>query len=397
MEQLGDIAALYNSEKEKNLLLERKLTACKKIMQKHVSQIESLKISLEHLAQIIKTKDKEIKWLYEELGRLGISETISSCLKIDKPSGIIEKEFSKPDEDKIKLVPKVKDSSSDIRIKEIEQNFIRNFQFIESKISASDPSLKQDCFQNTSLYLIGEVNKKTSLIVYNTEEEKENVKLLDTSLQLSDYTCIAQLPDNELFCFGNFPASGITSIIDRKLRVRILPSGTACSWSSAIYFNRNVYCFGGSDNTSRNLSLSERFNLDENRWIKLCPMPWADACCHSLIFNENVLIAGKFSWSIWLYSIATDSFSKIPYDFEYFAAKILINAGSLYLIESGKRKVYESEFGNEYVWKPVGISIIPYHPTQMCCLYNKGEIYIGCGSKPNYFKFNLSKKVMIKL
>ncbi|CAG9331083.1 unnamed protein product [Blepharisma stoltei] len=40
-----------------------------------------------------------------------------------------------------------------------------------------------------------------------------------------------------------------------------------------------------------NLTLSLRFDLDQNRWIQLIPMPQADCYFSSIIFNRNILIS----------------------------------------------------------------------------------------------------------
>mmetsp|Transcript_6985 Transcript_6985/g.6835 ORF Transcript_6985/g.6835 Transcript_6985/m.6835 type:complete len:100 (+) Transcript_6985:849-1148(+) len=81
----------------------------------------------------------------------------------------------------------------------------------------------------------------------------------------SHETCIALLPNGELFCFGDRNFTGITLIIDKNNKVRVLPSGVHCMYSSAIYFNRNVYCFGGTNDNYYNLALSARFDLDKNK------------------------------------------------------------------------------------------------------------------------------------
>ncbi|CAG9326577.1 unnamed protein product [Blepharisma stoltei] len=69
-----------------------------------------------------------------------------------------------------------------------------------------------------------------------------------------------------------------------------MPSGTPCYYSSALYFDRSVFCFGGSN--GNHLALSERFDFNQNCWIKLAALPKADIKCHCIILNGNILIAG---------------------------------------------------------------------------------------------------------
>ncbi|CAG9336092.1 unnamed protein product [Blepharisma stoltei] len=126
-------------------------------------------------------------------------------------------------------------------------------------------------------------------------------------------------------------------------------------------------------------------------------MPLDELCCHSVIFNGNILISGSLNSYIWLYSIDTDSFSVIPYEFDYYKIKILINAGRLYLIEDSLGKIYESE--DEYAWNQIANSVIGKDSDWIYCTYNKGWIYSACYIKNNisYSKFNLNEKFMINL
>ncbi|CAG9335877.1 unnamed protein product [Blepharisma stoltei] len=193
-------------------------------------------------------------------------------------------------------------------------------------------------------------------------------------------------------------------IIDKSFRTRVLPSGTPCYSSSAVYFDKNVYCFGGRYNVMSSAPLSERFDLDKNRWIKLTPMPKADFHCSSIAFNGNILISGFFNRNLLLYSIDMDSFSTISYDFTENKQKLLLNAWRLYLIEFRGGMVYESEAGNEYSWERVADSIIRGHdPGQICWSYNKCGIYIGeeyfdgRSSHFKYFRFDLISKAMKKI
>ncbi|CAG9331455.1 unnamed protein product [Blepharisma stoltei] len=251
--------------------------------------------------------------------------------------------------------------------------------------------------QMASLYHINDANNKTNLFIYDTETHIEESKILETPELLDYNTCIAQLPDGELFCFGNSQLSGITLKISSDFQVQALPSGQPVSLSSAIYFNRSVYCFGGS-NGKKALKLSERFDLDQNCWIKLTPMPRADDGCHLVIFKQIFLISRYRDSNLLLYSIENDSFNTIPYEFAERKRKILINAERLYLIECGNGKIYESGLGDEYTWKQIASSIIEFKfPSQAYCVYNKGGVYIANSSNKRYYKFDLHQKLMIEI
>ncbi|CAG9330674.1 unnamed protein product [Blepharisma stoltei] len=252
--------------------------------------------------------------------------------------------------------------------------------------------------QTSSIYLTRDNSKTTSLFVYNTETEKEENRLLHFPNSLNSGTCIAQIPNGELFCFGKAdPVSGTALIIDGDYNVRMLPSWLSCSNSSAIYFNRNIYCFGGFN--ENDLTLSGRFDLEKNRWTQLQALPEPDSCCHTLIFNGDILISGYRSAHLLKYSISSSSFTEIRKTFAACKNKILMNLDRLYLIECGGL-IYESEIGNETIWKQITYSIIDYdNPLQVYCSYNKGSIYIGSNynGQHYYYKFDLSQKEMIKI
>ncbi|CAG9329195.1 unnamed protein product [Blepharisma stoltei] len=251
--------------------------------------------------------------------------------------------------------------------------------------------------KRTSLYLTKEENNRTNLMIFDTKNEEEEVKPLDSSEVLNWDTCIAQIPNCELFCYGKAPSSGISLIIDENFRARTLPAGKPCAISSAIYYNRNVYCFGGLNPNGNISTLSKRFDLEGNRWVNLNPMPQGDCYCHCVTFKGNIFISGHANKNILRYSITSNSFTKIPFNFAAEKRKLLIKAERFYLIECGG-KVYESEIGDENSWKQIGNSLISKNPAQVYYLYNKGAIYIVTSLKmERYFKFNLAQKVMVKI
>ncbi|CAG9317871.1 unnamed protein product [Blepharisma stoltei] len=178
--------------------------------------------------------------------------------------------------------------------------------------------------------------------------------------------------------------------------VEMLLSGTPSQNSSCIYFSNSVYCFGGSNQMTSSLSM--RFDLDQNRWIQLTPMPEDDSECNMIIFNGNILISGRYNRNLLLYSIDIDSFSTIPYEFEWDKKKILVNAERLYLIECCGW-IYESEIGSYLNWRRIRKSKFDYY-SQTYCVYNKGGIYISSIHpllRQYYYYFDLDRKKIIDL
>ncbi|CAG9314850.1 unnamed protein product [Blepharisma stoltei] len=267
---------------------------------------------------------------------------------------------------------------------EIERDF-RRICLMNDNCSISSPELSyaykeyiKAYHQTTSIYFLRRISNRTELVIYDSESEVEEIKILETSEVLSAEMCISRLPNGELFCFGNGRNSRNTFRIDSDYRVSRLPSGARCSNSSAIYFNRNIYWFGGIDWNNWPLTLSRRFDLNQNRWKSLAPMPQADANCTSVIFYGNILISGFYNRNILIYSPDIDSFSIMNYELEVCQVKVLINAEErLYLIEfSNNLFIYESEVGDEYSLKLIVHSTHYHVPFRTYWTYNKGGIYI---------------------
>ncbi|CAG9317903.1 unnamed protein product [Blepharisma stoltei] len=280
--------------------------------------------------------------------------------------------------------------------RELEIDFRTTCSAIQNNSSLHDPLLMQayqdylNAYQRkASLYNIARdyEENRTNLYIYNTETETEEVKTVQIPQPLSSCSCITQLPNGKLFCFGSDECSG-TMLIDMNGRAKMLPSGAPHGVSSIIYFSNSVYCFEGERN------LSSRFDLDQNRWIKLSLMPKAYCWCNSIIFNRNILISGSKNRNLLLYSIDINSFSTIPYEFEKHKIKILINAERLYLIECCGW-IYENEVGSYLNWRRIRKSSIDNN-LQVHWVYNKGGICISTtnGSVREYYYFNLDQKII---
>ncbi|CAG9334729.1 unnamed protein product [Blepharisma stoltei] len=270
----------------------------------------------------------------------------------------------------------------------------------ESIKKPADPEIDET---SSNIYLIDDKN----LLIYDTDNEREEVIPLETEEPFDPGTCIARLPNGELFCFGiHPPSSGFALIIGKNYEIRNLPIGTPCNYSSATYFNGSIYCFGGIDvNYPIHSALSDRFDLNENRWNKLTPMTQVDAYCNSIIINGNILISGWLNKNLLRYSIDTNSFTTIPFEFMAEKRKLLINAERLYLIEYGNNgSVYECGMGSDTDWARVSASPSSNLPWQVYILNNKGEFYIGIFEysffekhKKRYYKFNLDEKLLNEL
>ncbi|CAG9332770.1 unnamed protein product [Blepharisma stoltei] len=403
--------------------IENKLEEHDKIIKNEIPEVYNSIFSLAEENKKTKTKfeewNQEIQLKTQKQVKSLASQLSSTLEELNKKLNEIKNnqdQFNKKVSDQLLIPQELKSKRSAILSKpndpETEQDFRRTCSLYEN--SSCETALIQAYqkytnayHQKTSLYIIkNEDNNRTDLVVYDTEYEKEELKLLDYLEPLGSDICITQLPKGELFCFGDYPPSGVTFIIDENLRIQRLPSGTPCFYSSAIYFNKSVYCFGGIDNENALSALSCRFDFNRNQWISLTPIPEADYKCSSIVFKGNIIISGFENENIWRYSIDSNSFATIPSEFGKSKRKILINSERLYLIEC-EGFIYESEVGDEYTWNQITSSIIDYYaPSQVYCSYNKGGVYIGISWSDlsekfshccSYYKFDFSTKAMLRL
>ncbi|CAG9331350.1 unnamed protein product [Blepharisma stoltei] len=388
----------FNKERERNEQLEKELSKYRKKNKAKGKEIESLRAEIAHLMSII-NENKKSKKDYEDS-----KENLLNSQRNKIPQDLIKNNEA----EKAQKIQELREKRSEILNRPNDPELEEDFRSTCSDFSdfyADDPTLQQayqdytNAYrQKTSLYTIINHKNRTHLIIYDTENNSKEVRRVETPELLDCRTCIAQLPNGNLFCFGRYPGSGVSLIIDENYRIRQLPSGTPCFHSSAIYFNSSVYCFGGGGSNGY-LTLSERLDLNENRWIKLKPLPKADCWCNSVIFNGNIMISGYFNKNLLRYSIGSNTFATIPYDFQASTYKILISTERLYTIECCENgSIYESELSNDTVWRRIGDSIINDYFHQVYLSYNKEGINIAhFVNDARYFKFNLSDKTLFEL
>lgn len=95
----------------------------------------------------------------------------------------------------------------------------------------------------------------------------ENLQVSDKNVNLPENIdsriCMCQIPDQNIFCFGNLlntgKYTGISFIIDPNYRIKLLPRGFPCVGSGSIYYKGFVYVFGGFNGS--NLRNAFKFNL----------------------------------------------------------------------------------------------------------------------------------------
>ncbi|CAG9320688.1 unnamed protein product [Blepharisma stoltei] len=251
------------------------------------------------------------------------------------------------------------------------------------------------------LYNIDRASKRVRIWTYDLDSAAKSHFYISKNETLNFGTSIALLPQSELFCYGNHePISGISCIIDLKSWKikKTLPSWTPCYFAGSIYYKNSIYMFGGYNGVSL-LCLASKFDINENKWFQITPLPMASSLCACTVFKNSIIICGYEHSKVYKYDVQIESYSELPViDLRQNFQKILfeINSRIYILIKNGK--ILESEVDNEYAWSIVGNSQFVYYNN--CFWVNhKGSIYISLHyyREMHCYKFCLKKKILENL
>ncbi|CAG9310903.1 unnamed protein product [Blepharisma stoltei] len=217
---------------------------------------------------------------------------------------------------------------------------------------------------------------------------------VNVSENIDNRICMCIIPGNKIFCYGNLlnngKYTGITFIIDSSYRVKQLSRGFPCVSSSAIYYNGQIYTFGGFNGTC--LSLSKRFDLASNRWAQSANNSMKWRACSIAIFLDQFIIAGFGETKAFIYDPLLDSFSLLPLE-TLVKSSIKVNCVAndrAYVIDS-LGYVYESDPFNLYSWSQfVNAAMIGTFIFSYPVIY-KDSLYFVLDYKLYRFYFSLKK------
>ncbi|CAG9310663.1 unnamed protein product [Blepharisma stoltei] len=301
-------------------------------------------------------------------------------------------------------------------IKKSYSAYIDEYQCFSKRLHAAIENLILNDFSpyvyedSQTLYLINknlELKNKAELSLYNITNFQHSKINIEDYNALTAASCIVQLPNKELFCYGKEnPITGITLIIDLNSYTikKILPSGENISQAGILYFQKCVYIFGGLETSAAgNFTFSkivQRFDLTKNRWETLLSIPEQSMNCSVVPFKQRILLAGLSNEeNIFEYDVNLDSFTKIKLESGEDSYKLLIVGNSRVYLFEGWENVWESEIDNEYFWNKIGkidYSLIHAQSYRIRCrenvylgLIEMNEKNIWCYS---YYKFELKEK-----
>ncbi|CAG9321767.1 unnamed protein product [Blepharisma stoltei] len=260
--------------------------------------------------------------------------------------------------------------------------------------------IQQSKFDSRFLYNVDFKNNRTVLSSYDIETNRTSQEFLETPFQFYAGTTVIQLPNKELFFYGNsYPSSGACCIIDLKsISIKkILPPGPPSSYSEGLYYKNCIFLFGGLDEKD-SLGLSIKLNLKENRWIQLTPLPLRSYRCSCVNFNGSILLCGNLHENLYKFDLEIESYSEIKeLSLKMYKNKMLFNGKSrVYAIEE-LGNIFESGINNEYKWDIIGEFKIMWYSCAMRKFW-KEEIFISFISygNMNCYKFDLNRKILEK-
>ncbi|CAG9331260.1 unnamed protein product [Blepharisma stoltei] len=222
--------------------------------------------------------------------------------------------------------------------------------------------------------------------IKNLSKEERKIALPEP---INRFTLMCQLPNNRIFCYGNWlPMSGLAFIIHSDFKIELLSSGKPFFASGGVYFNGKVYVFGGYNGKA--VSASQIYSLQENRWQNTTDLqePGTFSNCDS--YKGKILLSGIKHSKLYIY----DTFSECYTDLLQLtpdSCKIICVGNSRGYVLQTSGDIFESEEDNIYSWKSLGNSSVFGTNLISYKVYLENSVYfIFCYG--NLYQFNLSTK-----
>ncbi|CAG9314297.1 unnamed protein product [Blepharisma stoltei] len=160
---------------------------------------------------------------------------------------------------------------------------------------------------------------------------------------MSMHLSICKLPDSRLFCFGGCnPYSSSAFMIYPDNSIKYLASRSVpCGFSSAIYYNGEVYAFGGQ-NANGYVMTPEKYNISQDQWSSLPKLSTGANYCTGFAYDNEIYFAGSEHKEIYIYRNYHDPYSRQISNLIPNSQKVLLLFNhSSYLIIEGNFKMRE--------------------------------------------------------
>ncbi|CAG9324800.1 unnamed protein product [Blepharisma stoltei] len=226
-----------------------------------------------------------------------------------------------------------------------------------------------------------------------------STKTIDLLQKLHNASSILIPTNSSVFFHGSnrnnnmrYPDSSVSInlIVDEFKNAKIISSGTPATKPLLAYYKSCVYAFGGWTKEY----ISEKYNLEENKWTKLKSLPTQYCWCnsHSTLFNNFILITAYCWTNMQCYDIKKDTFEIIPnLKLNYSRYKSIFSYDRrAYLFEFGLN-IYQSEKDDFSTWQLIGDNRICNSIPQSYSLIFKSNIYF-INEQNSLIEFNLKAK-----
>ncbi|CAG9334160.1 unnamed protein product [Blepharisma stoltei] len=162
-----------------------------------------------------------------------------------------------------------------------------------------------------------------------------------------------------------------------------------------VYYNNSVFLFGGNS-SGADMDLAMKFNLNQNRWVKIPKLISPSDSCSYALFKDSIFICGLNHTKLYKYDLNIDSYSGIDIaGVGRQIKKTLVYADSnLYMIDYN---VHWSLSGcidwAKNTWAHYGYLLLPFFEYSFV-KFSKGSIFLWLTNKSyrTCYAFNIEKR-----
>lgn len=275
-------------------------------------------------------KDLFLKYLNKKTKNL--KENIGSLLEFSEY--LINKILENTEKIHKKLIKEMKLIRSMARL--LEKKLIVNTDIFETVTLEKDEEYKLMSFtKNKSKILIKKCFKSckksvsikiddNSLLIFGRSNNLEEVDLnnyhrsdieLNGSLLAFKGGC-CRISDGKYFLHGGWSQGcvGLTRIIDTYSKdIKELPSGSLIEFNGLCHYNKEVFCFGGSNGTQP-ISECRKFSLNKGLWIEIQSLP--EEVCHTTAstIKDQIFVTGLQTSFIFKYDSVLNTFQNSKFN-----------------------------------------------------------------------------------
>lgn len=280
----------------------------------------------------------------------------------------------------------------------IYSNLNKNIQKVKENLEEFENTLKSlkdfsdsnelDFSNNANLdeHLYCFKTESKTLIEYNTLTYNIKKNIISINEIQGFNASICQIPRNRLFNSGGKPYNDRAYVIDlNTFTVEQLPKTRLRGYAVATYFENSVYIFGGH-NGDEQLSIAEKFDLVNKRWINLESLPRKSHDIHVLPFETYFLMTLYTNDSMLKYSI-NDNFYQLLGESPKQASILFRDSKKIFLISSDILYLSNEENLNSWICVKSLSQALRQHTSKP--ITRKREVFMLSSSANKIWKFDL--------